>query len=49
MVFLGDLFDRGNDVVRTLWFIYRLEREARKQGGAIHVVLGNHEIMTFSV
>ncbi len=47
VVFLGDLFDRGNDVVRTLWFIYRLEREARKQGGAIHVVLGNHEIMTF--
>jgi hypothetical protein len=45
LVFLGDLTDRGADVVRTLWLVYRLEREAARAGGGVHVVLGNHEIM----
>jgi hypothetical protein len=48
VVFLGDLFDRGSDVTRTLWFLYRLEREARVAGGGAHVVLGNHETMIFT-
>lgn len=48
LVFLGDLFDRGPDVTRTLWFIYGLEREARAAGGRVHVVLGNHEIMVLT-
>jgi calcineurin-like phosphoesterase family protein len=48
LVFLGDLFDRGNDVTKLLWFIYELEEEAEKAGGKIHVVLGNHEIMTMT-
>jgi len=47
LVALGDLFGRGNDVTRTLWFLYKLEREAEKQGGRVHILLGNHEIMTF--
>ena len=45
LVFVGDLTDRGQDVVRTLWLVYRLEREAERAGGGVHVVLGNHEIM----
>jgi len=48
VVFLGDLFDRGPDVTRVLWFVYRLEREARRAGGGAHVVLGNHETMVFT-
>lgn len=48
IAFLGDLFDRGDDVTRTLWFLYRLEREARAAGGGAHVVLGNHEVMVFT-
>lgn len=48
LVLLGDLFDRGPHVTRTLWFLYRLEEEARSAGGRLHVVLGNHEIMTWS-
>jgi len=48
VVFLGDIFDRGDDVTRTLWFLYRLEREARHAGGGAHVVLGNHETMIFT-
>jgi hypothetical protein len=46
LVFLGDLFDRGSDVTKVLWFIHELEPKALKQGGKVHIVLGNHEIMT---
>ena len=46
LVFLGDLFDRGNDVTKVLWFVYDLEKKAQKSGGEVHLVLGNHEIMT---
>ena len=45
LVFAGDLTDRGPDVLRLLWFVYRLEREAAAAGGRVHVVLGNHELM----
>jgi hypothetical protein len=45
LVMLGDLFDRGDDVTRLLWFIYGLEREAEAAGGRVHTVIGNHEIM----
>jgi len=48
LVFLGDLFDRGNDVTKVLWFIYELEEKAEAAGGKVHLVLGNHEIMTMS-
>jgi transglutaminase-like putative cysteine protease len=44
---MGDLFDRGQDVIKTLWFLYRMERQARARGGRLHVLLGNHEIMAF--
>ena len=46
LVFLGDLFDRGNDVTKVLWFIYGLEKKAEISGGKVHLVIGNHEIMT---
>jgi hypothetical protein len=45
LALLGDLFDRGDDVTRTLWFLYGLERQAEAAGGKVRVVLGNHEIM----
>lgn len=48
VVFVGDLFDRGPDATRVLWFLYRLEREARAAGGGAHVLLGNHETMIFT-
>jgi hypothetical protein len=43
LVVLGDSVDRGRDVFRVLWTLYRLAREASAAGGAVHVVLGNHE------
>ena len=48
VVFLGDVPDRGDDVTRTLWFLYRLEGDAAAAGGGAHVVLGNHEVMNFT-
>ncbi|MGI9178907.1 MAG: metallophosphoesterase [Longimicrobiaceae bacterium] len=45
LVLLGDVFDRGPDVTRILWFLYDLERQAERQRGRVHLLLGNHEIM----
>lgn len=45
LVFCGDIFDRGSEVTEMLWFIYRLEKEAEEVGGAVHYLLGNHELM----
>jgi len=45
LVVVGDIVDRGNRVTECLWFLYRLEQEAARAGGHVHVVLGNHEMM----
>ena len=47
LIMLGDLFDRGPDVTPVLWLLYKLEQQAQKKGGNVHVILGNHEIMIF--
>ncbi|MBK7560661.1 MAG: metallophosphoesterase [Chitinophagaceae bacterium] len=48
LVLTGDFFDRGSQVTEVLWLIYSLEEKAKKMGGYIHFVLGNHEIMNLS-
>ena len=48
LLFLGDQFDRGNDVTKVLWFIHGLEEQAEQSGGKVHLLLGNHEIMTMT-
>jgi hypothetical protein len=45
LVFLGDIFDRGEQVTEALWLIYKLEKESEKHGGRVHLLLGNHELM----
>jgi hypothetical protein len=45
MVVLGDVFDRGPNHTEILWLLYQLEAEARKAGGGVHLLLGNHETM----
>lgn len=45
LVLVGDFFDRGDQVTECLWLIYKLEQEARKQGGMVHFIIGNHELM----
>jgi len=44
LVQLGDVVDRGPDSRKALDFLMRLEGEAEKAGGAVHALLGNHEI-----
>ena len=43
LVLIGDMVDRGINVVPTLWLVYRLEAQAKQAGGELHYVLGNHE------
>ena len=45
LVIVGDIFDRGPKVNETLWLIYNLEAQAKKRGGQVHYLLGNHEYM----
>lgn len=45
LILVGDFFDRGLNITECLWLIYKLESEAEKQGGKVHFILGNHEIM----
>lgn len=42
---VGDFVDRGEQVLPLLWLIYRMEGEARRAGGRVHYLLGNHEQM----
>jgi len=48
LVLVGDCFDRGDQVTPCLWLLYSLEEKARQQGGQVHFILGNHEIMNMS-
>lgn len=45
LVVNGDFFDRGTDVLPVLWLSYKLDSEARRSGGYVHIILGNHDEM----
>ena len=45
LVIAGDIFDKGPQVIDSLWFVFKLEKQAKKQGGKVHYLLGNHEYM----
>lgn len=45
LVQMGDVMDRGSSARDILDLIRRLEVEAKKDGGAVHMLLGNHEEM----
>jgi hypothetical protein len=46
LVQLGDIFNRGDGAAQALTLLLRLRREARKSGGRVTILLGNHEVMT---
>jgi hypothetical protein len=48
LVSLGDLLDRGDYGRQVMDLLIRLQGEAAAAGGAVHVVLGNHEVMNLS-
>ena len=45
LVQTGDVFDRGPGVRGALDLLMQLEEEARRAGGRVEALLGNHEIM----
>ncbi|HYQ16834.1 MAG TPA: metallophosphoesterase [Polyangiaceae bacterium] len=46
LVQVGDLFNRGGGAARALRLLLELQRQARRVGGRVTVLLGNHEVMT---
>lgn len=42
---LGDLPDRGPDTDKIIKHMQQLERQARRRGGMVHALIGNHEAM----
>jgi diadenosine tetraphosphatase ApaH/serine/threonine PP2A family protein phosphatase len=45
LVQLGDIVDRGPDSRKAIDFLRKLQDEAKRAGGAVHLLLGNHEAM----
>src|SRR5690348_11724373 len=42
LVQTGDVLDRGPDSRQALEFLRRLARDAQRQGGRVHALIGNH-------
>jgi calcineurin-like phosphoesterase family protein len=42
---LGDAFDRGPNHTEIFWLLYKLEAQAKRAGGGLHLLLGNHETL----
>jgi len=45
LVITGDLLDRGAHSRRVVDLLMRLEKEAIRAGGRVHMLLGNHDVM----
>ena len=45
LVQVGDVADRGPDTRRIMDLLMDLEKSARKAGGRVHALIGNHEAM----
>lgn len=45
LVQTGDILDRGAGSRQAMDLLMRLEEEARRAGGAVHALIGNHEAM----
>jgi len=48
LVFAGDMVDRGDHSAQVLDLVMDLEPKARKAGGQVHALIGNHEAMDLS-
>ena len=48
LAILGDVFDRGAHQTELLWLFYKLEAEAARAGGGVHLAIGNHEAMVLT-
>ena len=48
MVNVGDLLDRGAQSRKVMDLLIKLQPQAEKAGGRVHVLLGNHELMNLT-
>lgn len=48
VVLCGDLVDRGPDDRKVLNLVQALQEEARRAGGRVHVLIGNHEVLNLA-
>ena len=48
LVSTGDLFSRGDRALEVIELLMRLQGEAAAAGGAVHSLLGNHEVMSLT-
>lgn len=48
LVSTGDLFSRGDEALKVVELLMRLQGEAAAAGGAVHPLLGNHEVMSLT-
>jgi hypothetical protein len=45
LVSVGDLVDRGSDDLAVIELFMQLEKQAKRKGGVVHIIMGNHEAM----
>jgi hypothetical protein len=48
LVQTGDIMDRGPDAKKIFDLLIKLEKEAEKAGGKVHMLIGNHEEMNIT-
>lgn len=48
LIQMGDVFDRGLKVREVLDLLMRLQKEAKRAGGRVEMILGNHEAMNLT-
>lgn len=48
LVQLGDVPDRGPDTAKIIRHLIKLEAQAKKAGGRVHALIGNHEVMNMT-
>ena len=48
VVQVGDIPDRGPDTLKIIEHLQKLEKQAKKAGGYLHLLIGNHEYMNVS-
>ena len=48
VVQVGDIPDRGPDTLKIIRHLQKLEKQAKKAGGYLHLLIGNHEYMNIT-
>ena len=48
LVQVGDIPDRGPDTLKIIQHLQKLEKQAKKAGGYVHLLIGNHEYMNIT-